>query len=198
MSPAGGAEGLPGSRPGHCARCGLAAPHHPHHVYPNSACGTAGFLVAVAIYLMTHYGDAIYEDATSRRRLRHGDTVLATVRTDRGSYFLALNPPENRVASTGFAMITPTKAPWSFIYAALTLPEVSDHLGQMADGGAYTAVRPEIIGAMQVVLPNEPKILEAFHRSGDSKSDSPNVGCGRLCNVSNKCYHARTDPIKED
>ncbi len=60
---------------------------------------------------MTHYGDAIYEDATSRRRLRHGDTVLATVRTDRGSYFLALNPPENRVASTGFAMITPTKAP---------------------------------------------------------------------------------------
>jgi type I restriction enzyme S subunit len=35
----------------------------------------------------------------------------------------------------------------------------------MADGGAYPAVRPEIIGAMQVVLPNEPSILEAFHRT---------------------------------
>ena len=62
-------------------------------------------------------------------------------------------------------MLTPTKVPWSFLHAALTLPEVSDHLGQMADGGAYPAVRPEIIGAMQVALPNEPQILEAFHRT---------------------------------
>jgi type I restriction enzyme S subunit len=103
------------------------------------------------------------EPSRARRRLRHGDTVLSTVRPDRGSYFLALNPPENRVASTGFAVLTPTKAPWSFIHAALTQPEVSDYLGQMADGGAYPAVRPEIIGAMQVVVPNEPQILEAFH-----------------------------------
>jgi type I restriction enzyme S subunit len=104
------------------------------------------------------------EPSRARRRLRHGDTVLSTVRPDRGSYFLALNPPQNRVASTGFAVLTPTKAPWSFIHAALTLQEVSDHLGQMADGGAYPAVRPEIIGAMKVASPSEPKILEAFHR----------------------------------
>jgi type I restriction enzyme S subunit len=105
------------------------------------------------------------EPSRARRRLRHGDTVLSTVRPDRGSYFLALNPPDNRVASTGFAVLTPTKVPWSFLHAALTMPEVSDHLGQMADGGAYPAVRPEIIGAMHVALPNEPKILEAFHRT---------------------------------
>ncbi len=105
------------------------------------------------------------EPSRARRRLRHGDTVLSTVRPDRGSYFLALNPPENRVASTGFAVLTPTKVPWSFLHAALTQPEVSDHLGQMADGGAYPAVRPEIIGAIQVALPNEPRILEAFHRT---------------------------------
>jgi type I restriction enzyme S subunit len=105
------------------------------------------------------------EPSRARRRLRHGDTILSTVRPDRGSYFLALNPPENRVASTGFAVLTPTKVPWSFLHAALTLPEVSDHLGQMADGGAYPAVRPEVIGAMKVALPNEPKILEVFHRT---------------------------------
>ncbi len=104
------------------------------------------------------------EPSRARRRLRHGDTVLSTVRPDRGSYFLALNPPENRVASTGFAVLTPTKVPWSFLHAALTQPEVSDHLGQMADGGAYPAVRPEIMGAMKVAMPSEPKILEAFHR----------------------------------
>jgi type I restriction enzyme, S subunit len=105
------------------------------------------------------------EPSRARRRLRHGDTVLSTVRPDRGSYFLALNPPENRVASTGFAVLTPTQVPWSFLHAALTQPEVSDHLGQMADGGAYPAVHPEVIGAIQVALPNEPKILEAFHRA---------------------------------
>jgi type I restriction enzyme, S subunit len=102
------------------------------------------------------------EPSRARRRLRHGDTVLSTVRPDRGSYFLALNPPENRVASTGFAVLSPTKIPWSFIHAAITQPEVSDYLGQMADGGAYPAVHPDVIGAMQVVLPNESKILEAF------------------------------------
>lgn len=32
------------------------------------------------------------EPSRARRRLRHGDTVLSTVRPDRGSYFLALNP----------------------------------------------------------------------------------------------------------
>jgi type I restriction enzyme S subunit len=105
------------------------------------------------------------EPSRARRRLRHGDTVLSTVRPDRGSYFLALNPPENRVASTGFAVLTPMKVPWSFLHAALTQPEVSDHLGQMADGGAYPAVRPEVISAMQVALPNETRILEAFHRT---------------------------------
>jgi type I restriction enzyme S subunit len=105
------------------------------------------------------------EPSRARRRLRHGDTVLSTVRPDRGSYFLALNPPDNRVASTGFAVITPTKVPWSFLHAALTQPEVSKHLGQMADGGAYPAVRPEIIGAMKVGLPDDTKILEAFHRT---------------------------------
>ena len=104
------------------------------------------------------------EPSRARRRLCHGDTVLSTVRPDRGAYFLVLNPPDNRIASTGFAVLTPTKAPWSFIHAALTQPEVFYHLGQMADGGAYPAVRPEIIGAMRTVMPNAPKILETFHR----------------------------------
>ncbi len=105
------------------------------------------------------------EPSRARRRLRHGDTVISTVRPDRGSYCLALNPPKNRIASTGFAVLTPTKAPWSFIHAAMTQPEVFDYLGQMADGGAYPAVRPEIIGAMQITLPNQSRVLDSFHHA---------------------------------
>jgi hypothetical protein len=103
--------------------------------------------------------------------LRHGDTVLSTVRPDRGSYFLALNPPENRIASTGFAVLTPTKVPWSFLHAALTQPEVSDHLGHMADGGAYPCRAPRNHRSNRMyALPHEhkdfrslpPTLLPAF------------------------------------
>jgi len=104
------------------------------------------------------------EPSRARRRIRHGDTVLSTVRPDRRSYFLALNPPINRVVSTGFAVLTPTKVPWTLIHTAMIQEDVSDHLGQMADGGAYPAVRPEIIGAWQIATPNHSGILDVFHR----------------------------------
>ena len=62
------------------------------------ACGTAGFLVAVAIYLMTHYGDTIYKDAASRRRFNeatfHGydfDSTMLRI----GSMNMLLHGVEN-------------------------------------------------------------------------------------------------------
>jgi type I restriction enzyme S subunit len=91
--------------------------------------------------------------------------VLSTVRPERGSYFLCLNPSPNLIASTGFAVVTPTEAPWSFVHAALTHPEVSEHLGQQADGGAYPAVRPEIIGKWEVPWPDKPEKVGKFHRA---------------------------------
>lgn len=103
------------------------------------------------------------EPSRARRRLRHGDTVLSTVRPDRGAYFLCLNPSPSLIASTGFAVLTPNKAPWSFIHAAMTQPEVFEYLGQHADGGAYPAVRPELIGKMTVPWPKQAELLESFH-----------------------------------
>ena len=104
------------------------------------------------------------EPSRARRRLQHGDTVLSTVRPDRGCYFLALHPPLNRLVSTGFAVITPTEVSWSLLHAALTQPEVSDHLGQLADGGAYPAVDADVIGALELVLPVETTLIEEYHR----------------------------------
>jgi type I restriction enzyme, S subunit len=49
------------------------------------------------------------------------------------------------------------------IHAAMTQPEVFEYLGQQADGGAYPAVRPEIIGKLEVLWPDHPSIVEAFH-----------------------------------
>jgi type I restriction enzyme M protein len=62
------------------------------------ACGTAGFLVAVAAYLMKHYGDAIFKDAASRRRFNeatfHGydfDSTMLRI----GSMNMLLHGVEN-------------------------------------------------------------------------------------------------------
>lgn len=103
------------------------------------------------------------EPSRARRRLRHGDTALSTVRPDRGAYFLTLNPARTSVASTGFAVLTPTTAPWSFVHAAMTQREVSERLGHLADGAAYPAVRADVVGQTEVVWGGA-EISERFHQ----------------------------------
>ncbi|MCB9451498.1 MAG: restriction endonuclease subunit S [Anaerolineaceae bacterium] len=102
------------------------------------------------------------EPSRARRRLRHGDTVLSTVRPDRGAYFLCLNPSPFLIASTGFAVFTPQNDSWSFLHAALIRPEIFERLGALADGAAYPAVAPEIIAALPIVIPSA-ELMEAFH-----------------------------------
>jgi type I restriction enzyme S subunit len=99
----------------------------------------------------------------ARRRLAHGDTVLSTVRPDRQAHFLSLDPPGNRVVSTGFAVLSPHCVPWSLCYSALTQDDFSDYLGKMADGGAYPAVNPEIIGKWSLAIPSSDELMTIFH-----------------------------------
>jgi type I restriction enzyme S subunit len=104
------------------------------------------------------------EPSRARRRLVHGDTVLSTVRPDRGSYFLSLSlsPPETLVVSTGFAVASPRDGNWAFLYSALTRPEVGDELGRLADGGAYPAVRPEAVTGFRLVSPQMGETRTAY------------------------------------
>jgi type I restriction enzyme S subunit len=64
-----------------------------------------------------------------------------------------LHPPSDLVGSTGFAVLTPSKYPWAFVHAAATRPEIFEELGRLADGGAYPAVRGEVVAAQPVVIP---------------------------------------------
>ena len=102
------------------------------------------------------------EPSRARRRLVHGDTVLSTVRPDRGSYFLSLSPPETLIVSTGFAVASPRDGNWAFLYSALTRPEVGDELGRLADGGAYPAVRPEAVAGFRLVSPQVGETRTAY------------------------------------
>lgn len=102
------------------------------------------------------------EPSRARRKLKHGDTVLSTVRPNRGSYFLALNPAETSIASTGFAVFSPTKVPFGFLYLLLTDSEKLEYYGHVADGAAYPAINPKLIMEMEIVIP-EDCVLNDFH-----------------------------------
>ena len=102
------------------------------------------------------------EPSRAKRKLFHGDVVLSTVRPNRGSYFLAIHPDVNLVASTGFAVFTPTLVPFSYLYCFLTNEEQIEYYGRMADGGAYPAINPNVIMKIDFVIPSN-NVLEMFN-----------------------------------
>ncbi len=107
----------------------------------------------------------IAEEAPSRaqRVLRSGDTIVGTVRPGNGSYALIVE--EGLTGSTGFAVLRPLRSHYiELVYLAATVRENIEALSHMADGGAYPAVRPEVVSATQVWHPKEELICEFSQR----------------------------------
>src|ERR1035441_5540575 len=71
-----------------------------------------------------------FRDAPSRARrvVQHGDIIWSCVRQTRRSHAVIWKPAENLIVSTGFAVITPTAAPATFIYFATTTNEFVGYL----------------------------------------------------------------------
>jgi type I restriction enzyme S subunit len=105
-----------------------------------------------------------FNDAPSRARrvLRSGDTIVGTVRPGNRSFAYIQNAPDGLTASTGFAVLTANEK-WcqEFVYLATTRDGNIARLANLADGGAYPAVRPELVVGTQAVLPTS-KVLQAF------------------------------------
>ncbi len=122
------------------------------------------------------------EDAPSRaqRVLRCGDTIVGTVRPGNGSY--ALVAEDGLTGSTGFAVLRPRKSEYrEFVYLTATAEENIESLAHLADGGAYPAVRSEVVTAKQIVMPpdaalaNFAKLTESFISrlaEGERESDT--------------------------
>ena len=108
------------------------------------------------------------EDAPSRaqRVLRSGDTIVGTVRPGNGSY--AFINADGLTGSTGFAVLRPHRSEYAqFIYLAATAAENIEVLAHLADGGAYPAVRPDIVIATPIIRPRD-KVLARFSIFSDS------------------------------
>ncbi|MDQ8209371.1 restriction endonuclease subunit S [Coraliomargarita sp. SDUM461003] len=103
-----------------------------------------------------------YSEAPSRARrvLKVDDTIIGTVRPGNRSF--AYIQEDGLTGSTGFAVLRPKQeACRSYVYLCLTQDDVIDHFAHLADGGAYSAIRPEVVGNLETVtFPQE--LMELF------------------------------------
>jgi len=106
-----------------------------------------------------------FEEAPSRARrvLRDSDTIVGTVRPGNRSFAFISHASANLTGSTGFAVLRPRhKRNTEFVFLAATSDNSIDHLAHVADGGAYPAVRPEVVSGLSCVVPDD-NALNAFH-----------------------------------
>lgn len=97
----------------------------------------------------------------ARRIVRSGDILWSSVRPNLRAYVLVIDPKPNTIASTGFAVITPDDAPFSFLYPALTSDQFVEYLVNHATGAAYPAVSQNDFKAARLVVPPS-KLLKDY------------------------------------
>lgn len=100
----------------------------------------------------------------ARRRVVHGDVIWSCVRPNRRSYALIWEPDERLVASTGFAVLSATGVPFSYLYFTTTTDAFVGHLEQNATGAAYPAVTAKTFEDAEILVPDG-DTLAAFDHS---------------------------------
>jgi type I restriction enzyme, S subunit len=97
----------------------------------------------------------------ARRGVHSGDVIWSTVRPNRKSFALILDDDPALVASTGLAVLTPTKVGPAFLYETTKRDEFVQYLESVAEGSAYPAVRAERFEQAIITLPS-PDRLKKF------------------------------------
>lgn len=105
-----------------------------------------------------------YSDAPGRARriVRHGDIIWSTVRPNRKSYSLIIDPLPNTIASTGFAVISGTSVPFTFLYQTVTTDDFVGYLVNHATGSAYPAVLAGDFEKAEILVPSD-DLMNKFH-----------------------------------
>jgi type I restriction enzyme S subunit len=100
----------------------------------------------------------------ARRIVQHGDILWSCVRPNRRSHALVMHPDPCAIASTGFAVLTPSKVPFPFLYFATTTDEFVKFLENSATGAAYPAVSAKTFDDSELLVPPS-SLLEVFAKS---------------------------------
>ena len=97
----------------------------------------------------------------ARRIIQHGDVLWSCVRPNRRSHAQIMHPEADTIASTGFAVLTPTKVPFTFLYFATTTDDFVAFLTNNATGAAYPAVSGATFEKADLLIPPAP-LLKMF------------------------------------
>ena len=97
----------------------------------------------------------------ARRIVHHGDLLWSCVRPNRRSHAQVMRPEANTIASTGFAVLTATKIPFTFLYFATTTDDFVNFLVNNATGSAYPAVSGATFEKAELIIPPAP-LLKLF------------------------------------
>ena len=97
----------------------------------------------------------------ARRIIQHGDVLWSCVRPSRRSHAQVMHPEPNTIASTGFAVLTATKVPFTFLYFATTTDDFVAFLTNNATGAAYPAVSGATFEKADLLIPPAP-LLKNF------------------------------------
>ena len=103
----------------------------------------------------------------AKRCAKDGDIIWGMVRPNLKAYTLVTNPKETDVFSTGFAVLSAKKVPYSYLYCAVTQEEFVGYLVNATNGAAYPAVKPVHFEVADILKPDD-KVLEQFHSVADS------------------------------
>ena len=94
----------------------------------------------------------------ARRRVLSGDILVSTVRPNLRGFARVQKAAGNLVASTGFAVLTPsTEVEGSFVYHHVMTEQFAARLEAAATGQAYPAVRPDDVNNYSIALPPLPE-----------------------------------------
>ena len=102
------------------------------------------------------FEDTTFGQAPSRARriVRHGDTIVSTVRTYLRAIAPICQPAPHTIVSTGFAVLRPRSSLSSrFAYFALNAPGFIDDVVARSAGANYPAINADEIGSIPIAVP---------------------------------------------
>jgi type I restriction enzyme S subunit len=108
-----------------------------------------------------------FESAPSRarRKVHHGDVIVSTVRTYLRAIAPVVNPEQNLIVSTGFAIVRPKNEMDSqFAAYALRAPYFVDAVVANSVGVSYPAINASEMMCLTIVIPSlhEQRAIAAF------------------------------------
>jgi type I restriction enzyme S subunit len=102
-----------------------------------------------------------FEDAPSRarRKVRHGDVIISTVRTYLQAIAPVESPPDNLIVSTGFAVVRPRLDTLDerFCKYALREPAFLAEVEKRSTGVSYPAINASELGDLVIHVPTRPE-----------------------------------------